>query len=250
MIIQKVKQKWYTDRNTVNYHKDNGYWLQLLKRKPVLSGIYDNRLYSEYVTEIIVEESDKEKILARLKDNVIGKTVKYIIIADIMRYISGSLDMAKEEYAFCDERYERVWCVDKPGFESDEPSKRADTFTFYVVDYNDLKPLPLTKQEQEKLKVIKEKEARRKLNAATIATTMIDILNNSGYDVGNTRDSGVYYKSIKGYNKLMKDALEYYLNDKIFKGMNVEITTPKVKNQHKYGYNDNLFNFSDVIIKE
>lgn len=245
MIIQKVKQKWYTDRNTVNYHKDNGYWLQLLKRKPVLSGIYDNRLYSEYVTEITVEESDKEKITAKFPG-----VSNYIIIADVMKYISGSLEMAKEEYAFCDERYERVWCISKPGFESDDPSKRADTFTFYVVDYNDLKPLPLTKQEQEKLKVIKEKEARRKLNAATIATTMIDILNNSGYDVGNTRDSGVYYKSIKGYNKLVKDALEYYLNDKIFKGMNVEITTPKVKNQHKYGYGDNLFNFGDVIIKE
>ena len=245
MIIQKIKEKWYTDRNTVNYHKDHGYWLQLLKRKPALSGICDDRLYSEYVTAITVEESDKEKITAKFPG-----VSNYVIVADIMKYISGSLEMAKEEYAFCTARCERVWCISKPGFESDDPRKRADTFTFYVVDYNDLKPLPLTKQEQEKLKVIKEKEARRKLNAATIATTLIDILNSNGYEVGNTRDSGVYYKSIKGYNKLMKDALEYYLNDKIFKGMNVEITTPKVKNQHKYGYGDNLFNFGDVIIKE
>lgn len=250
MIIQKIKQKWYTDQNTVNYHKDHGYWLQLLKRKPVLSSICDDRLYSEYVTAITVEESDKEKITSKFPG-----VSNYIIVTDILKYLSGSLDMAKEEYALCTERYERVWCISKPGFESDEFDenhhlKRADTYTFYVVDYNDLKPLPLTKQEQEKMKIIKEKESRRKMNVAIIATTMIDILNNNGYDVGNTRDSGVYYKSIKGYNKLVKDALEYYLNDKIFKDMNVEITTPKVKNQHKYGYGDNLFNFGDVIIKE
>lgn len=245
MKTEKIKAKYYITANRFNEEKKFAFYIKLNKSKPAISSICTERLYTDEIIAITVEESDKEKI-----NRTFNRVTGGMTVADIMLAIFGK-DRNKK-FAYITDPNEFVYAIPKPKFYTPGYyGKLGSTeFTFYVAEISNIKPLPISKKEEEQIKVIKEKEARCKMNAATISNTLLNILNENGYDVGNTDNKGVYYKSVKGYNKLMKDALEYYLNDKIFKDMNIKITTPKVNDKHKYGYNDNLFHFGDVEIKQ
>ena len=248
IITNRTDMRRYVCESTLNYCKNHSYHIDLVKSKPSLTSINGKRYYTDEVMEITLEEKDKKDILAKM---TITKGSYGVSLYDVVKAIFGP--NAEQEYAYVDCEWTIVWEFGKKGFGytrySMDTEVKTPTFTFYLAKLSTLKEVPLTKREQEKKKLIAEKEARRKMNAVTVKDTMIQILNENEYDLYGT-DHGISFRGIKGYNKLMKDALEYYLNNKIFKDMNVEISIPKVNNRHKYGFNDALFYFGDVIVKE
>ena len=248
IITNHTDMRRYIDEGTLEYDKAHSYRIELLKNKPPLTNLTRKRYYTDEVIEITLEEKDKKDIVAKM---TVAKTGYGASLSDVVKAIFGP--KAEQEYAYVDCEWTIVWEFSQKGFGYTRYSRgskvKTPTFTFYLAKLSTLKEVPLTKREQEKKKLIAEKEARRRMNAVTIKDTMTQILNENEYDLYST-DHGISFRGIKGYNKLMKDALEYYLNNKIFKDMNIEMTIPKVKNQHKYGFNDALLHFEDVIVKE
>ena len=248
IITNRTDMRRYIDEGTLAYDKAHLYRIELLKNKPPLTSLTSKRYYTDEVMEITLEEKDKKDILAKM---TVSKSGYGASLSDVVKAIFGP--KAEQDYAYVDCEWTIVWEFGQKGFGYTRYSRgskvKTPTFTFYLAKLSTLKEVPLTKREQEKKKLFAEKEARRRMNAVTIKDTMTQILNENEYDLYGT-DHGISFRGIKGYNKLMKDALEYYLNNKVFKDMNIEISVPKVKNQHKYGFNDALLHFEDVIIKE
>ena len=247
IITNRTDMRRYISESNLNYCKAYSYRIELVKNKPPLTSITGKRYYTDDVIEITLEEKDKKDIIAKM-----SKPSGYgISLHDVVKALYGP--KAEDDYAYVDCDWSIVWEPGNKGFGYTRYSRgskvHTPTFTFYLAKLSTLKEVPLTKREEEKKKIFAEREARRRMNAVTIKDTMTQILNENEYDLYGT-DHGISFRGIKGYNKLMKDALEYYLNNKIFKDMNIEISVPKVKNQHKYGFNDALLHFEDVIVKE
>ena len=125
-------------------------------------------------------------------------------------------------------------------------SKIEKTIHVYYAD--EFKPIPLTKLQQKKLDDIEDLRARAKVNSLFAKDILITELNKCGYDIEAYDNRYLIYNKVKGYNKLMKDALEYYLNNTIFKDVGCKVTLPKVKSTHKYGYNDVLCDLGNIEI--
>lgn len=248
MMTNRTDMRRYIDESTLQYSKKHKFSIELLKNKPAFTSISTVRYYTDEVIEVTLEEKDKEELLKKM---TWGNITYGISLRDIVKAIFGP--NAEDEYAYVDCNWTIVWEVGKKGFGYTRYSRgskvHTPTYTFWMAKLSSLKEVPLTKRDEEKKQMFIEKESRRRLNAITIKDTMTQILNEKEYDVYSS-DRGISFGGIKGYNKLMKDALEFYLNNIIFKDMNLVVTTPKVKNQHKYGYNDYLLNFGDIEIKE
>ena len=109
-----------------------------------------------------------------------------------------------------------------------------------VYDFNSFTPLPLTKGQQKKIQEAETAKNKATFHAMVAKDIMVAELNKLGYDIGVYNNRYLEFTQIKGYNKLLRDALEYYINEKVFKDVGCQIKVPKVKNQHKYGFNDFL----------
>ena len=109
-----------------------------------------------------------------------------------------------------------------------------------VYDFNSFTPLPLTKGQQKKVQEAETAKNKAVFHAMVAKDVMVAELNKLGYDIGVYNNRYLEFTQIKGYNKLLRDALEYYINEKVFKDVGCHIKVPKVKNQHKYGFNDFL----------
>lgn len=129
-----------------------------------------------------------------------------------------------------------------------ENTSKIESKTIHVYYADEFKPIPLTKLQQKKLDDIEDLRAKAKVNSLFAKDILITELNKCGYDIEAYDNRYLIYNKVKGYNKLMKDALEYYLNNTIFKDVGCKVTLPKVKSTHKYGYNDVLCDLGNIEI--
>ena len=85
-----------------------------------------------------------------------------------------------------------------------------------------------------------------------VKDNLLKVLNDKGYDCicYDGEMSTIEYRSKKGYNALVKDALEYYLNNIVLKELGCKLAIPKVKANHAYGQGDPLCYIGDIKITE
>ena len=139
------------------------------------------------------------------------------------------------------------WCKDEDG-----NVYRNSEATLIVFCVDDFVKLEQTKKEKEIIKNIENRKASQKLNNLVIKDNLLKILNDKGYDCTcyTGEMSTIEYNSKKGFNALVKDAIEYYLNDIVLKELGCKITVPKQKSNHEYGHNDPLCYIGDIQITE
>ena len=58
-----------------------------------------------------------------------------------------------------------------------------------------------------------------------------------------------FFHNKKAFNALVKDALEYYLNNIVLKELGCKITVPKQKSTHGYSYDDVLCYIGDIELE-
>ena len=140
------------------------------------------------------------------------------------------------------------FCKDEDG-----NAYRHDETTLTVFCADDFVQLPKTKKELEIEKAIENRKAMQKLNNLVIKDNLLKALNDKGYECTCYEGNGmntVRYDSKKAFNALVKDAIEYYLNDIVLKELGCKITVPKQKSNHCYGYGDILCFLGDIQITE
>lgn len=250
MKIQTVPCVTYITKDYVDcLNKYTQYRFSMRKNKMPFNPNYP-RLMSTEAVEITIEESDKAELLKSISNHA-GKGYSVWLDA-VLAVILDDNDWHKH-YALAEDYRPTVWQDGVPGFYSSDRSsgsnRTADNFTIRVVKIADLKEVPLTKKEKEKRELESQRSRSRTLNAATIKDTLLTILNEREYVVQDTGDGTIGFTKIKGYNKLMKEALEHYLNDVVFKDLKIKVEVPKVKNTHKFGFNDTFIDLGDVAIQ-
>lgn len=136
-------------------------------------------------------------------------------------------------------------------FEGESPRYRpeAKLIVFSIDDFVKCKP---TKKELQIIERVNDRKAAQKLNALVVKDNLLKILNDKGYECMyyDGEMSIIQYKSKKGFNALVKDAIEYYLNDIVLKELGCKITVPKQKSNHTYCPNDPLCYMGDIKITE
>lgn len=134
----------------------------------------------------------------------------------------------------------------------DEGLTRDNKGSIIVFNIDDFVKLEPTKKEKEIKANVENRKASQKLNLLVVKDNLLKILNDKGYDCTcyTGEMSTIEYKSKKGYNALVKDAIEYYLNDIVLKELGCKITVPKVKANHEYGQGDPLCYIGDIQLTE
>lgn len=135
---------------------------------------------------------------------------------------------------------------------SDNGLERDNKGSIIVFNIDDFVKLEPTKKEKEILKEVNNRKATQKLNMLVVKDNLLKALNDKGYDCicYDVEMPTIEYKSKKGYNALVKDAIEYYLNNIVLKELGCKITLPKVKSNHAYGQGDSLCYIGDIQITE
>ena len=77
-----------------------------------------------------------------------------------------------------------------------------------VYDFNSFTPLPLTKGQQKKVQEAETAKNKAVFHAMVAKDIMVAELNKLGYDIGVYNNRYLEFTQIKGYNKLLRDALE------------------------------------------
>lgn len=134
----------------------------------------------------------------------------------------------------------------------DEGLTRDNKGSIIIFNIDDFVKLEPTKKEKEIKANVENRKATQKLNLLVVKDNLLKILNDKGYDcICYTGEmSTIEYKSKKGYNALVKDAIEYYLNNIVLKELGCKITVPKVKANHEYGQGDPLCYIGDIQLTE
>ena len=127
----------------------------------------------------------------------------------------------------------------------------APEYKFLVFPIDTFVEINKTKKELASIQRKEERNQTEKLNALVIKDNLLDILNKNGYTVvlsKSWKDDGAYitFDHRKGFNKLCKEAIEYYLNNIVLKELGCEIEVPKVATNHRFGPDDVLCYLGDV----
>ena len=122
-------------------------------------------------------------------------------------------------------------------------------FEVDIYEPADFTELPETKRDIEKRLEAEHKNRKATFNALVAKDIILNELNVLGYNIYSSGDRYLGFSKVKGYNSLIKDALEYYINNKVLKNVGCKIKVCKVKNQHKYGYYDYLCDLGEVETK-
>lgn len=117
----------------------------------------------------------------------------------------------------------------------------------YTKDSFDL--VPLTKGEEQKILNIETAKTKAKFNNLVAKDIILQALNENQFGIYVVDDRYLNFKAVKGWNKLVKEAIEYYLNNAILKDTGCKIKTPKVKSNHKYCYYDYLCDLGEVDVE-
>ena len=142
--------------------------------------------------------------------------------------------------------------VNEHGFNTEDkpPYIRKDTTTLTVFAISDFVKLKPTPKEEAAMAQMSKRTKMQSINSLLLKDTIIETLKNANYEVEsnnlNDRNAALYFKNKKNYNAMIKDAMEYYLNNVIFKGAHCRIRVPEQKPTHGYKYDDPLCYLGDI----
>jgi len=127
---------------------------------------------------------------------------------------------------------------------------RTQEYDLIVFTHSDFVKLQPTKKEQEIINKLANRNKMQNLNRMVVADNIIKTLQDNNYDVrlykSNREYDAFFFQNKKSFNALVKDALEYYLNNIVLKELGCKITVPKQKSTHGYKYDDVLCYVGDI----
>ena len=107
-----------------------------------------------------------------------------------------------------------------------------------------------TKQEKEILAKLEDRSKMQGLNTLMVQENIVKTLNDKKYNVhvlkANQEHTAIFFENKRSFNALIKDAVEYYLNNIVLKDLGCKITMPKQKSTHGYKYDDALCYIGDI----
>lgn len=126
------------------------------------------------------------------------------------------------------------------------PDEHETSIMIYLK--SDFTELPFTKKQLEVQELINKREKMEKFNNLVVGDDVVKLLNDKGYKVyKETRGNNyISFNSVAGYNKLIKEAIEYYLNNIVLKELGCKMTMPKQKPTHGFKYTDILCYIGDL----
>lgn len=262
MIIEDVIYSAYTNEREIDWQNtySRNRPMQLDPRRG--TNPYELQYKKYKITKakkITLEESDKKAIIAALDKYAPkidhSKSVLYLNEYIENVYLAGVKN--KHNYGYLNLQNDQMVCkLNEKGFypkgydAAGNYKQLADSFTFYFYKIEDKEELPFTPKEKEYLQVLERRSRMTTLNTMAAKDVILKCLNDKGYEIEFYPTEGYFgYTKPKGWNKLIKDALEYYINNEVLKGMNCKMEVPKVPNQHKYNFSDKLAYIGDVVIE-
>jgi len=125
--------------------------------------------------------------------------------------------------------------------------KRQSTGVLHIFHYKDFVKLPATKKEQDMLDHLANRARMKSLNNLVLKDNFLKILNDNKYNVELYKDGEtVYFKNKAGWNRLVHDAITYYLNNTILKEIKCEIVMPLYTSSHACKWSDSFCNIGDL----
>lgn len=256
MKIEKINNKIYAYREALDQHKTGKSSVDVFEgftmHKPKLaSDVFpDDRLTMDECLHIIIDKSDKAKILKDYEKlykkpfkpakSFFGGACfpfKYLI-----NVILNSKTASKE--------YGIYYPSTRMNFFDMSP--RGDwKGDFYLYKLDDLKVLELTKKEKEWMEENSKKETRAKFNGMVAKDVIVDQMNKKEHDYTIIVEGNRYLKcnKIRGWNKLLKDSIEYYLNNVVLKDVGCKIKVPKQTSAHKFTIKDTICDLGEAKLE-
>lgn len=240
--IKKIKMTGYCDHHDVAV-KDDGIFTV---KKHRATDIYGTWKATE-AYEIELRMSDKE-VQFLLNRNPTYRTA--VSTEDAVKYLRDIGLLPKERLYLFNGDWYWDW-INADGFLTNtSPHIRTGITKLIVFAISDFKKCDPTKKEQEIINALDNRSKMQNLNKMVVADNIIKVLKDNKYEVNlckaNREHDAFFFHNKKAFNTLIKDALEYYLNDIVLKDLGCKITIPNQKSTHCYKYDDVLCYVGDI----
>jgi len=243
--VTKVKATSYIDHRDAAI-KDRGVFIAKKNRPQDIHGVY--KATTGYKIELNKDDAkDIKKTMAcqyRTSTYSTEEIVKYCVD-------KGYLPNKKRLYLY---NGDFIWnFLDEHGFRKDDKTAgplRQPTGELIVFCIDDYVQCEQTKQEKEILAKLEDRSKMQGLNTLMVQDNIVKTLNAKKYNVhvlkANQEHTAIFFENKRSFNALIKDAVEYYLNNIVLKDLGCKITMPKQKPTHGYKYDDALCYVGDI----
>jgi succinate dehydrogenase flavin-adding protein (antitoxin of CptAB toxin-antitoxin module) len=246
--INKIKITAYADHHDYAI-KDDGIFIAKKHRPTDIHGVYK----ATEAYEVILDIDDKEI------QSLIKKKPSYcdcVATKDLIEYLKTKGILPNERLLVFNDDWKWDF-VNKDGFMAKNPPHvRVEMGKIVVFAISDFKKCKPTKKEQEIIDTLNNRKKMQNLNNIAVVDNIVKVLRNNNYEIDLEKANqwrehdAFFFHDKKAFNTLVKDALEYYLNNIVLKDLGCKITVPKQKSTHGYKYDDVLCYVGDIELEE
>ena len=245
--IKKIKITGYCDHSDMAV-KDDGIFTVKKHRVSDIKGTWK----ATEAYEIELKMSDKEvRFLLKRR----SPYRSFVSTEDIVKYLRDIGLLPNERLYLFYSAWDYNW-INSEGFLPDKPPYiRTGTAKLIVFAYSDFVKLEPTKKEKAIIDNLEMRKKMQNLNGMVVADNIIKVLKDNNYEIDLEKPNqwrehaAFFFHNKKAFNALVKDALEYYLNNIVLKELGCKITVPKQKSTHGYSYDDVLCYIGDIELE-
>lgn len=254
MLIEDVDIKGYTHQASLDlYFKSPASWPNgvmfnaITTTKPKIDslelGVY--RRVVDKAIHIVISKADCDTMLDNYK-KVYKKAFRprklsAITYDEVVNMVFGA-NVCKD-YGICDWRAKDVLELDGT---LTTGIWHADFIIFKMSDFHEVE---YTEAENKWLAANSIKETKAKFNKLVLGDILVNELNKkeNDYTISIHENRYLYCDRPRGWNKLIKDAVEYYLNNIVLKDTGCKIFMPKHPSTHKHCFKDPICDLGEVV---
>ena len=245
--IKKIKITGYCDHSDMAV-KDDGIFTVKKHRVSDIKGTWK----ATEAYEIELKMSDKEvRFLLKRR----SPYRDFVSTEDTVKYLRDIGLLPKERLYLFNSDWHYNW-INPDGFlPNTPPYLRTSTAKLIVFAYSDFVKLEPTKKEKAIIDNLEMRKKMQNLNGMVVADNIIKVLKDNNYEIDLEKPNqwrehaAFFFHNKKAFNALVKDALEYYLNNIVLKELGCKITVPKQKSTHGYSYDDVLCYIGDIELE-
>lgn len=248
MLVNKIKMTGYCDHRDCAV-KDDGIFIAKKHRPTDLKGVY--KAVEAYEVELHMSDKEVQFLL-----NKQPSYKDFVSAEDAVKYLKAKGILPNERLLIFNNDW-RYNFINPDGFLASKPPYiRTPNTKLIVFAVNDFKKCDPTKKEQEMINALNTRSKMQNLNNMVVADNIIKVLKDNNYAVDLEKANqwrehdAFFFHDKKAFNVLVKDALEYYLNNIVLKDLGCKITVPKQKSTHGYKYDDVLCYVGDIKMNE
>ena len=247
-IVNKIKITGYCDDKDYAV-KDDGIFIAKKHRPTDIYGVY--KATEAYEVELHMSDKEIQFLL-----NKQPSYRDFVSAEDVVKYLRTKGILPNERLLLFNNDWKYNW-VNPDGFLVDTPpyirTPNAKLIVFAVSDFKKCEP---TKKEQAIIDTLNNRKKMQNLNSMVVADNIIKVLKDNKYEIELHKANqwrehdAFFFHDKKAFNALVKDALEYYLNNIVLKELGCKVTVPKQKSTHGYKYDDVLCYVGDITLDE